>query len=525
MDFYDKSSIHQILIKPIKMFGFPKAKDKLEALNKLRNDADLGDINYIFPLILTKNATLVLTAAQIVAGVMNRIEDKAWNRIYDQIKYTKIDEKSMVSLLDFEPNITIHLLGVASLNSSGYVREKALKLISGVKHPSAIPYVLLRLNDWVRSIRNLAEHILKNMLTADNISLFINYFALINRLQNSVRVDLKNIKKEIIDFLKDDLFSDIIVSQLKHPQVKTRLFCYELLKERIVKDDKIITYALQDKSFEVRMWLVQAISVLEPKAQYAFIEKLIHDKSAKVKTAVLREYEDVVCLKFRDRLEGLLVDENASVREEARFIVKKRSIIIDIPEFYRQQILRNPIPGVILGLGETGEKRDFDVVCSYRLHEEIKIRLAALMAMWHLSPVDALGFVMDALNSDIPKIRKTVKRLLKRTKMPEILSAMKEKLRSEDHDISVFALRIICGYGGWQALEAILYTICNKQETNLSEAKNLLNSWLNRATSLYSRPDRVRENTISSLFEVVRQKGLISERTIKELQFAIATWR
>ena len=173
-----------------------------------------------------------------------------------------------------------------------------------------------------------------------------------------------------------------------------------------MKDDKIITYALQDKSFEVRMWLVQAISVLEPKTQYAIIEKFIQDKSAKVKTAVLREYENVVCLKFRDRLEGLLVDENESVREDARFIVKKRSIIIDIPGFYRQQILRNPIPGVILGLGETGEKRDFDVVCSFRLHEDSKIRRAALMAMWYLSPVDALGFLLDALNSDIPKIGK-----------------------------------------------------------------------------------------------------------------------
>lgn len=109
--------------------------------------------------------------------------------------------------------------------------------------------------------------------------------------------------------------------------------------------------------------------------------------------------------------------------------------------------------------------------------------------------------------------------------MPEILSAMKEKLSSEDHDISVFALRIICGYGGWQALEAILFTICNKQEADFSKVKNLLNGWLNRATSLYSRPDRVTENTILSLFEVVRQKGLISERNINELQFAIATRR
>ena len=507
------------------MFGFPKAKDKIEALRWLSIDADPNDIEYVFPIISHRNTTLASTAAQIAAGIMKGIKVKAWNSIYDKVKYTKIDEKSLVSLLNFEPDISIHLLGIASLNSSGYVRERALKLISGSKNPSAVPYILLRLNDWVVSIRNLAEHILKNMFTADNIDLFINHFALINRLEDSVRVELKSIKIEIEDFLKDDSFRDMVMSNFNHPQVKTRLFCYQLLKERVAKDENIITNALQDKSFEVRMWLVEAINILELETKYAIIEKLLQDKSAKVKTAVLRENEDVVCLKFRGILEMLLVDEYASVRDEARFIAKKHSIIIDIPEFYRQQILKNPKPGAIVGLGETGNQRDLDIVYRFTTHEESKKRLAALIAMWHLSRVDAVGFVLDALDSDVPKIRKIVKRLLKRTRMPEILSAMKEKLRSEDLDIRVFALQIVYSYGGWQALEAILYAISNEHDPVLSESKNLLNSWLIRSTRLYSKPDRATENAIVNLFEVICQRKLISDKAIKELQFAIAAWR
>jgi len=53
----------------------------------------------------------------------------------------------------------------------------------------------------------------------------------------------------------------------------------------------------------------------------------------------------------------LVADDNAAVRDEARFICKKHSIIKDFPEFYRQQIFINPVPGVLIGLGETGNKK------------------------------------------------------------------------------------------------------------------------------------------------------------------------
>ncbi|MDQ7096670.1 hypothetical protein REC12_24040 [Desulfosporosinus sp. PR] len=521
MKYQDKYSAHQILIKPLKMFGFPRVKDKVDALLWLSKDIDLKDIEYVFPLIFIKNTTLVLTSAQMAAGIMSKIGSKDWSRIYDQVKYTRIDEKSLVSLLEFETDISVHLLGIASLNSNGYVREKALKLMSGVKSPSAVPYILLRLNDWVVSVRNLAEHILKNMLIPENIDCFIDHFNLINKLQDAVRVDLKSIKTEIEGFLKDDSVQDMVKNKLKDPQVKIRLFCYQLLRGRIVNDETIITSALHDKSFEVRMWLVEAIKTLEPQDRYAIIEKLLRDKSAKVKTAVLREHEDVVCLHFRRILEMFLVDDYASVREGARFIVKKHSMITDIPEFYRLQIIKNPLPGAIAGLGEIGGQRDYDIVCEFKTHEDSKMRLASMVAMWQLSKADTVGFILDALNSDIPKIKKTAKRLLKKTKMPTILFAMKEKLRSEDLDMRIFALQIIYSYGGWQALLAILYAISREQEPVLSEAKNLLNNWLHKSTGLYSRPEGDTEKAIVELYEKICLKRLISESVIKDLQFVL----
>lgn len=520
-ELYNKYSLHQILLQPVKWFGHPNAKDKIDALNRLKGYADTSDIEYIYPLVFEKKTELAFIAAHIVVEIMSKVQGKHWNSVYDEVKYTKVNLESMVNLLNYPKDISIHLLGVASLNNDGYIREKALRLISGVRNPNSVPYILLRLNDWVLPVRSFAEHILKNTLNADNIEVFIDNYYLINKLQNVLRVDLKNTRLEIVDYLKGDSLKDKIKNHLKHSQVKTRLFCYMLLMDRIACEEDIINSALKDKSFEIRMWLVEAIKTLEYEKRITIIEKLLDDKSAKVKNAILRNYEDIVCLEFRERLEKLVVNDYASVRDEARFITKKHSFIKDFPEFYRQQILTNIVPGALVGLGETGNKSDFMFVSRFCTYEEPNIRLATMIAMWYLSKEDAVKFVLDSLESDVPKIRKTAKKFLKSSKMPIVLFEMKEKLKSANLDVQLLALDVISWYGGWYALEGILFAISNWQSPELDKAKNLLDSWLSGSVNLYSKPDGATRVKIDELFDTVKNKGLISDEAFRELSFII----
>ncbi|QNU67678.1 hypothetical protein EHE19_004185 [Ruminiclostridium herbifermentans] len=85
------------------------------------------------------------------------------------------------------------------------------------------------------------------MLTADNIDIFIDNVYLVDKLQNVLRVDLKSTRQKIIDFLKNDSFKDKIKKGLKTPQVKTCLFCYMLLMDRISFEEDIISSALKDQ--------------------------------------------------------------------------------------------------------------------------------------------------------------------------------------------------------------------------------------------------------------------------------------
>ena len=60
----DKSSIHQTLLQPVRLFGYPKVKDKIELLNYLKSYVDLSDVEYVYPLVFEKNSELSAIAAQ-----------------------------------------------------------------------------------------------------------------------------------------------------------------------------------------------------------------------------------------------------------------------------------------------------------------------------------------------------------------------------------------------------------------------------------------------------------------------------
>jgi HEAT repeat protein len=520
---YSKYPAYQILSMPTKLFGYPKTEDKINTLNGIRSYAGTSDVNYIFPLVFHKSKELSFLAARVVSEIMGRVRGKKWNSVYDEIKYVKIEYEAVDKLLDFQQDISIHLLGAASLNSNGYVREKALKLMSRADSKYSVPYILLRLNDWVLPVRNTAEKVLENFLTADNTGVFLDNFWLIEKLGNVMRTDLDNVRQKIGKFILDEAVVDKLMIYLRHKQVKTRLFCYKLFENTLPGEEEVVNLALKDKSFEVRLWLVEAIRGFEPAKRTRLIGELLNDRSSRVVTAVMRKYEDIASGKFSQRIEQLLVSEHASIRDDARFLAGKYLYIKDFPGFYRKQIGNRPVPGALLGLGETGSKEDFQLVSSFYYQNEPEMRQEALTAMWYLSKEGAADYLLKALASDLPKVRRTAKKLLKKTRLPVIIFEMKNRLEYIDPEIKLFALKVLCSYGGWHALEGILFALTNWQEQEAQTALSLLDSWVKGSAGLYSMPDSNIRVKLLKLYETLHTSVLIPGDSLRELDFLLKT--
>jgi hypothetical protein len=61
---------------------------------------------------------------------------------------------------------SVFALGVASMHYSGYVRDAALRRLSDTQDGSELPFLLLRLNDWVEEVRQTALALVRLRVTS-----------------------------------------------------------------------------------------------------------------------------------------------------------------------------------------------------------------------------------------------------------------------------------------------------------------------------------------------------------------------
>ncbi len=88
-----------------------------------------------------------------------------------------------------------------------------------------------------------------------------------------------------------------------------------------------------------------------------------------------------------------------------------------------------------------------------------------------------------------------------------------------DPEIKLFALKVLCSYGGWHALEGILFALANWQEQEFQTALSLLDSWVKGSAGLYSMPDFTTRVKLLKLYETLYTSVLIPDDSLRELCF------
>ena len=83
------------------------------------------------------------------------------------------------------------VLGLTSFHPDGYLREKALHALAARHSGIEIPFILLRLNDWVKEIRTVAREAFDERLTPEYAVHFVMNLPLVLRLKDWERGNLK----------------------------------------------------------------------------------------------------------------------------------------------------------------------------------------------------------------------------------------------------------------------------------------------------------------------------------------------
>jgi HEAT repeat protein len=412
----------------------------------------------------------------------------------------------------------VSLVGLTSFHYSGYVRQASVEELALQRTGKELPFLLIRLNDWVSQVREAASAAVRNRLEPSYAVHFLANMALVIRLKNRGRVD-QNFLEEVRVLLKRPECKDILQSGMTSNDKTIRRISFQLAAESDPSTrTAIIRAVMTDPDAVVRYWAVRHFlpDVMSDELPNV-VEPMLNDRFMPVRHdalwAVATKRPDLSEVPLR----RALLDNHVSMRETARHFLSVAGIA-DARAFYVEAIGRGVDSqrfAAICGLGENGQTSDASLIFAYLDSPLPKLRRAATYALGKLDADGNLKTLTGILSDAKASVsREALKVLL--PKVRQIPLDELENLISSDAKFHVRrnALTLILHSDKWRKLPALL-NACGDGDSRISEfATRAMRYWFINYNRSFAEPTRADFERIQSVLPRVKTKlphGLAAE--------------
>lgn len=415
--------------------------------------------------------------AALLASLMRKLERADWGSLYLGFRYTEIHLSQVALLASLPPDSAVEMLGVATLNANGRVRETALRALGELGHRRAVPYVLLRLSDWVAEVRAAAQSVLRGLMQGGIARELLEYHYLIERLELVQRANLSLVLSDIGRRLRSPENRSALLEALDSPRVGQRLFAYEMLS--ILSQHDLMERAACDPSPRVRLWLVGQLSEAQIAENPRLLIMLAHDKAISVSAAAVARLSPEQIELFRDDILELAFAPARSVRLAARYALREKSIdwAAECRIRVEQAGADDIAPGVVACLGEVGTKSDCAIVERLLKSKRPRVREEAVVAAMRLDKASAIGRVVPMLSDTNGRVRRAVFSLIATEPLQQWMPMIRDMLESGSAREQKLALQLRAAQGGWGIVPDLLGALGSQYEEVRQLARDQISSW------------------------------------------------
>jgi len=461
------------------LFQKDTTQERLHALALILDKGSPGIISSLVPFLKDKNSEIRNATCHAIITLFNQIKTK--KQYFETLKHCDIS-KSDIDLFEhrFTKEQFIQLLAIASLNGSGYVREKAVKKLSVSNDSIAVQFLIYRLADWVLPVRQAALNGIHNFKKTEYLDTYINNLFIFEWLQRVERVDLNSVYGEIVSFIVEEN-KDYIFNKFKSYPDKARLLLAKYITSSSGLELKTIKLLIQDKHFLIRSLVLTYFDELSD----AEITKLLKDKSTKIRLRVLYKLDKEP--DFLNLVSTYIADSAPSVREYARYSLKH--INLDFARIYYHNLLSNShVIGSLLGIAEIDARQYSGIVESYLQDQKVKVKKTAFLSLKKLDEEKAYRFALNNLDNNLPGIRNAVVEFLSRKETNEVLEKARLTYQYGNHELKKSMLKLFNKIGGWPALPEIILGTIDNNESIRDVSIVYLQKWRNNAVRLFTQP-------------------------------------
>jgi hypothetical protein len=444
-------------------FNFRNKERKIQALKLI---AELGNpytIPSIFRFIFSLNNKISNQTAQTIHILMSQVKQSQWTQLCHSFHNIEISKEQFAYLSYFPESYAIDLLGIASLNWNGYIRQKAIYKLQETNSPQKIPYIMLRLGDWVPQVRKTAEQAILECFKQEYTEAFLQYTYIIDWMMRVERIDLSHICDQIVNHMVSSSSNEYLKQLLDHPDDKVRFFSYKALLKRINDNAKVIEKGAKDPNSRIRWYILQHIYGFTVGKMIQYLPFFLQDPSPTICSSSMMEipedqWQDFKCIIFEK-----MFSNSATIRNTARFILRKHGFNTFADE-YRNRIKSQQIsPGILYGLAETGTKDDFALLENYIHHPKSKMRVAVIAGLYRLDAEKSISIMIASLRDSNTRVRQTSSKILRKYQHFDRY-AVRCILRDGTSESKVTALNVLCYFSSWEALEDILSLLTDSDE-------------------------------------------------------------
>lgn len=317
-----------------------------------------------------------------------------------------------IDRIDTTSDTAVWVWGVASCHPHGFLRERSTRALAQLLDGAALPFLLIRANDWVSQVREAAVRGLHMRVEKQLTAGLVACLPLLDRLRLGQRAAHGEIIAALESLLESGTCDEELSAGIRSTDRLTRRAC---MRAALSSDrNPLHAVGLASSDEVVRLMVSRALLARADAAEVcALANQLANDAYAPLRYLALKTLVHHAPPYLRSRLEGGCFDRSAQVRELARFYLK-RDGGVDLVAFYRQELpalAGQALLAGLEGLGECGTPAEIAIIQPYLNHESTRVRIAALRALASLDYDAHRTLICECIESPLSSISKAAARL------------------------------------------------------------------------------------------------------------------
>jgi HEAT repeat protein len=425
------------------------------------------------------------------------------------------------------PN-AVAVVGVSCCHGSGFIRDAAVNELANICDGTELPFLLVRLNDWVAVVRESAATAVMHRIRPDYAGHFFQHWRLVIRLRSCGRSQHAQIVATITALLQEPSAAPILRHGIQSSDRWLRRESFRIaIAAKSAQSTALLKEMLSDADPIMRLWAARnVLNRLDDVEVRPILSVLVHDRFMPVRCEALNLLAERAFAGASDTLRNALLDSHASVRSLARHWIRIQQPEFDVVSLYRQSLnersaMRQRV--AILGLSETGSATDAGSVLPFVVAPLVGTRKAAIRALAALDGDRYVSQFIAALTDEHQGTSNEATRALA-NRASLLMEQLQSLFRTDSRPhVRKNLFKLLAGQPFWARGIFLFEALRDREEHIVELGRRALRDWLMRSRSMATAPSIGELQQLRNALKA--SAGMLATHEVRELEFCLQTYK